>query len=107
MPILQVRDISEDLYEQLRVCAKQQNRSISQQTITILQDFLQAQPQPKESATGSFSVFSSLDTAEELQARIEKRKKLFAELDTRKPIPLPEEYDSIVDMIHACREERC
>lgn len=107
MPILQVRDISEDLYEQLRVCAKQQNRSISQQTITILQEFLQAQSHPKESATGSFSVFSSFDTAEERQARIEKRKKLFAELDNEDPISLPEGYSSIVELLHECREERC
>lgn len=42
MPPLQVKDCPEDVYERLRACAKEENRSISQQTLTILQEFLDA-----------------------------------------------------------------
>ncbi|MBQ6452829.1 MAG: hypothetical protein IJJ14_00555, partial [Coriobacteriales bacterium] len=40
MPLLQVRDCPEDVYEALRERAKRENRSIAQQTITILQEHL-------------------------------------------------------------------
>ena len=41
MAILQVRDIPEDLYEILSIVAKQENRSISQETIVLLRKALQ------------------------------------------------------------------
>lgn len=40
MPILQVRDFPANMYEQLSKVATEQNRSISQQTITIMQQAL-------------------------------------------------------------------
>ena len=40
MPILQVRDFPANMYEQLSKVASEQNRSISQQTITIMQQAL-------------------------------------------------------------------
>ncbi len=36
MPLLQVRDMPEDLYENLARIAKQENRSIAQETIVLL-----------------------------------------------------------------------
>ena len=42
MPALQVRELPEDLYEALRECASNEDRSISQQTIHILRDYLRA-----------------------------------------------------------------
>ena len=41
MAILQVRDVPEDLYESLSLVAKQENRSISQETIVLLRNALQ------------------------------------------------------------------
>ena len=40
MPALQIKDCPADVYEQLRACAAEQNRSISQQTLTIIQEYL-------------------------------------------------------------------
>lgn len=37
MPLLQVRDIPEDLYKTLADIAEQENRSIAQETIVLLQ----------------------------------------------------------------------
>ena len=39
MAILQVRDMDDRLYDRLKFAAKRDNRSISQQVITILQDY--------------------------------------------------------------------
>jgi plasmid stability protein len=40
MPLLQVRDIPEDLYEKLSLVAKAENRSIAQETIVLLRSAL-------------------------------------------------------------------
>lgn len=40
MPILQVRDVPDDLYETLVKEAKSDNRSIAQETIVLLRDAL-------------------------------------------------------------------
>jgi len=40
MPLLQVRDIPEDLYERLSSIAEQDNRSIAQETIVLLKKAL-------------------------------------------------------------------
>ncbi len=40
MPILQVRDVPEDLYETLSRVAREDNRSISQETIVLLRTAL-------------------------------------------------------------------
>jgi plasmid stability protein len=40
MPTLQVRDLPEDVYVNLVMMAKQQNRSIAQQTVTLLRNAL-------------------------------------------------------------------
>ena len=40
MPLLQVRDIPEDLYEKLAKVAQMENRSIAQETIVLLRSAL-------------------------------------------------------------------
>jgi plasmid stability protein len=40
MPLLQVRDIPDDLYESLARAAKMENRSIAQETIVLLRSAL-------------------------------------------------------------------
>ena len=42
MPPLQVRDFPPDTYERLRTCAEEEKRSISQQTIVIVERYLAA-----------------------------------------------------------------
>ena len=40
MPTLQVRDLPEDVYIKLRMLAKEENRSIAQQTVVLLKQSL-------------------------------------------------------------------
>ena len=52
MPALQVKDCPSDVYERLRACAAEENRSISQQALTIIENYLRMReertaPEPK------------------------------------------------------------
>ena len=44
MAMLQVRDMDDRLYDRLKFAAKHDNRSISQQVITILQNYFTSVP---------------------------------------------------------------
>lgn len=48
MPALQVRDLPEDLYRKLSLSAQKENRSITQQTIVLLQQALGTAPSYQE-----------------------------------------------------------
>ncbi|MBP5794208.1 MAG: antitoxin, partial [Spirochaetaceae bacterium] len=54
MAMLQVRDMDDRLYEKLKFSAKLDNRSISQQVITILQDYFTSVPVKSKNATEEF-----------------------------------------------------
>ena len=54
MAMLQVRDMDDRLYDKLRFSAKLDNRSISQQVITILQDYFTSVPIKSKNATEEF-----------------------------------------------------
>ena len=41
MPLLQVRNFPSDLYEQIKIRAKQEGRTISQQVIVMIKDALE------------------------------------------------------------------
>ncbi len=79
MPLLQVRDIPEDLYEELSRVAKQDNRSIAQETIVLLRAAL------------------NLDT--------EKRKRRRAFLDEARDL-IVESPDDLPDPAILLREDR-
>lgn len=48
MPTIQVRDLPEDIYRRLAQVAKDENRSITQQTIVLLQEGLGIKHSNKE-----------------------------------------------------------
>lgn len=54
MAMLQVRDMDDRLYDKLKFSAKLDNRSISQQVITILQDYFTSVPIKSKNATEEF-----------------------------------------------------
>jgi plasmid stability protein len=60
MATLQVRDIDNRLYDCLKVSAKLQNRSISQEVITIIQSHLNS---PQKQSTNTTIEFLSLTGA--------------------------------------------
>jgi len=49
MATLQVRDIDDRLYNSLKSSAKRQNRSISQEVLTIIENYLNSSVTPKNS----------------------------------------------------------
>lgn len=107
MPALQVRDFPDELYVQLKECADNEHRSIAQQTIVAVEEMLRARASAAEQREGravpvgteaqdalvdrvadavakrtahtpSYLDFS---TEAERQARIQKRKEIFARID--------------------------
>jgi plasmid stability protein len=54
MARLQVRDMDDRLYDRLKFAAKLDNRSISQQVITILQNYFTSVPVKSKNATEEF-----------------------------------------------------
>jgi plasmid stability protein len=79
MPLLQVRDMPEDLYEKLSQVAKADNRSIAQETIVLLR--------------------KALNLTEE---RISRRKQLLEEI-RRNPLSNSESFPDPAELI---REDR-
>lgn len=80
MPLLQVRDIPEDLYEKLARTAEADNRSIAQETIVLLR--------------------KALNLKEE---RITRRKKLFEEIKKSR-LPNVNLFPTAEDLIREDRE---
>ncbi len=58
MAILQVRDIDDRLYESLQAVAKSQNRSISQEVISIIEKYLSNPAVYKDNPTREFIALS-------------------------------------------------
>jgi hypothetical protein len=54
MATLQVRDIDDRLYDFLKTSAKMQNRSISQEVITIIQNYLNSNTKQLRNSTLEF-----------------------------------------------------
>ena len=80
MPLLQVRDIPEDLYEKLARVARAENRSIARETIVLLRE--------------------ALNQKEE---RMAKRRDLLAAIESQ----AVEGADSFPDPVSMVREDRC
>ncbi|WP_251211771.1 hypothetical protein [Adlercreutzia murintestinalis] len=107
MPALQVKDCPSAVYEQLRTCASEENRSISQQALTIIEDFLSAreiacdvrphQPAPRQHSRYAAS-HDDINYAE-------KRQATFRRLDTLPPFPLSEDAPSAVELLARIRAE--
>ncbi len=79
MPLLQVRDMPQDLYEKLSQVAESENRSIAQETIVLLR--------------------KALNLTEE---RITRRKKILETIQKTKI----EGTDTFPDPVHLIREDR-
>lgn len=119
MPALQVKDFPSDLYDDLRECAAGQDRNISQQTVHILREYLQAYKQlggsigwkaggaePEASQKPAFEIYTDGKALnQETKMRIERRKRAFDRIDS---LPKPElnGVPSAAELISQMREER-
>ena len=106
MPALQVKNCPNEVYEQLRACASEENRSRSQQTLTILKEYLSARAAvtTRHAEPGSQAPASHVASAQSADF-IAKRRKLFSEINELPAIPVTEESPSTADILASVREE--
>ena len=97
MPALQVKDCPTEVYERLRACAARENRSISQQALTILEDYLGMRPT---------SIYEeSCRRPDPSEGLVEKRRQLFEEIRKLPPLPESDRLPSSVELVRQSREE--
>lgn len=110
MPALQVREFPEDLYEALRVCASNEDRSISQQTVNILRGYLRAYRagggQVAWAAVPAAPLASPANGIDEREHRARKRALTFERIDALPPFDVPEGFPEPAELVRATREER-
>lgn len=115
MPALQVKDFPDDLYAELKECAANEDRSISQQTLHILRQYLRAYRQlggrvewmvaPREQPPVGKDARMQAAEAER-QQRIERRKKVFERIRSRCHAQIPDDFPSAAEIVRQMREER-
>ena len=115
MPALQVKDFPDDLYIDLKACANAEDRSVSQQTLHILRQYLKAYRQlggradwavvPVE-LTPDGGKTRSRTPEEERQERIERRKKVLERIHALPQFDVPEDFPSPAEIVRQMREER-
>ena len=106
MPALQVKDCPADIYEQLRACAAQENRSISQQTLVILKEYLERRNAPQDSAPARparvVSLYANKPDDVDYLSKFEKTLERIRKLP---PIPVTDKVPSTVEILAQIREE--
>ncbi len=107
MPPLQVKGCPENVYERLRTLAKNNNWSISNQVLTILEGFLDAYDNGMLEAAkvpgGKRIIVYNRDGDPAIR---ERRRKLFARIESRKPIPITETAPRANVILAQIREEK-
>ena len=99
MPAFQVRDMPQDLYDQLKYSAKCNHRSMAQQTVHILEQNL-TDVRPTNECVRVFRT-----EEEERRERAERAKKIFASLDEINKNVKPISDDEIRRIWRESREE--
>lgn len=111
MPALQVKDFPEDLYEELRQTAAEDCRSVSQQTVYILREYLryrdafEAVKHAKWALPLATDLLPASEEAER-RARAERRRKVFERIHERGPIEAPEGLPDAAELVRSMRDER-
>ena len=118
MPALQARDCPQELYDELHACAEEEHRSISQQMIVVLEEYLTRRAQQKEAqelgdlgaAVPSMAwgpVYAGYQSGEEaVGARAKRREEIFARIDARPPLDVPEDFPSTEEIVREVRDTR-
>ena len=97
MVSLQVRDFPEDLYEELKVVAKKEHRSIAQQTIVAVQYYLLNKDER-----------GSLEAVEKVRSIAEQERwsKALKRIDNLPRVDVPDGFPTIVELIREDRDSR-
>ncbi len=104
MPALQVRDFPQGLYDKLKLEAETEHRSLSQQTVHIIEKHFNRIP--NSSQDGAPARFRLVDDEVEREAIAERRKRIFKEIESLPKINIPDDFPSPVEMIREDREAR-
>lgn len=100
MPALQIKDCPTEVYEALRRCAARENRSISQQALTILEEYLGFREPAQDARYG----FAAKRDNEKIDY-VAKRKCIIEKMKERRPIPVSEQAPSTADLLAEIRKE--
>lgn len=104
MPALQIRDLPQGTYDALKWRAESEHRSMAQEATVAIERHLQL-------VSGEPQMMGyerrALTEEQERQARIAKRKALFAEIhDVLGRVVIPDDFPYPVEIIHEGRRER-
>ncbi|MCL1890676.1 MAG: hypothetical protein FWG00_01420 [Coriobacteriia bacterium] len=99
MPALQVRDFPEELYEELRLCAQREYRSMAQQTIVAVKDYVSRETERRE------ALLRKSEDVERAE-RMRRTKEIFDRIDARPPFIVPEGFPTPEQMIREDRDSR-
>lgn len=102
MPALQVKDCPSDVYESLRICAAEENRSISQQVLTIIQQYLKARASNRTMASAPPASHDSAFDNTDYKA---KRAKAFKRIENLPPLPVSPTSPAASDLLARIRDE--
>ncbi|MCR8908612.1 MULTISPECIES: hypothetical protein [Atopobiaceae] len=104
MPALQIRDLPQGTYDALKWRAESEHRSLAQEATVAIERHLQLVPgEPQMMGYER----RALTEEQERQARIAKRKAIFAEIhDVLGRVEIPEDFPDPVEIIHEGRRER-
>lgn len=106
MPALQVKDCPTDVYERLRACASQENRSIAQQALTIIEKYLEARGEtPVKGASDGNPARPSYAVPIEEADYLAKRKRAFERIGMLAPLPVGPSSPAAADVLAQIREE--
>ncbi|WP_165062017.1 MULTISPECIES: hypothetical protein [unclassified Adlercreutzia] len=112
MPALQLKDCPPDVYDTLRICANNEDRSIAQQTLHILRNYLDLYNQVRGTTNPDSVIFNPnlaachINEETRLKIRTEQRRKLFEKISLLEPIELSEDFQDTAEMIRQERESR-
>lgn len=100
MPALQVRDFPEELYEQLRVRAQKEHRSVAQQTIVAVEEHLSGPQFPL------ITTHRPIEDPDVVAARIARRKKVFERIAATPKFEVSDDFPSAAEIIREARDSR-
>lgn len=105
MPALQVKECPAAVYDRLRECAARENRSISQQALTIIEGYLGMRDigTPTDLMEATQNLHEPVLAAPENY--LERRKKVFDRIAKLRPIPISEKAPNTADILRQIREE--
>jgi len=106
MPALQVRDFPDELYEELKRCAANEHRSIAQQTVVAVRDYLASRERAArdvpQGAGPATTVVSS--PSRDLLAR--RHREAWDRVHELPRFDVPEDFPSTVEILRELREDR-